>query len=360
MYEGRVGYWGNNSVHTLRLANLTQADAREYFFRFGTDKGEAFSGRPGVMLSVTSLRVSMTPALVTEGDGVTLTCSTTCTLSNSSTFTWFKNSRPVPTEYHTDNNHMYLSPASSSDSGIYTCAVRGLEGSLSTAETLNVRYPPRQTSVSVSHSGEIEEGHTVVLSCSCQANPPPHTYTWYRRRGPETALQKVTEEVSVNFTSRDEGLYHCEAHNEIGSQNSSVTEVHFTGSLLGKTLIGIGAIILAVILVFGISLRVFWKRNGRPSEDDKSTENKSHVDAAPVYANIGARGNMTAGHTNNTNDREDHGRDVEYASLQFSASEEQEEDGHTVHIKSASLSTTRRAEDSYVVYSVVSKHGQSQ
>ncbi|KAG5278683.1 hypothetical protein AALO_G00101630 [Alosa alosa] len=351
MYERRVGYWGNNSVHMLRLANLTEADAREYFFRFVTEKGEKFSRRPGVMLSVTSLRVNVTPAMVTEGDTVTLTCSTTCTLTNDFTFTWFKNSRPVPTKYYTNKNHMYLNPVNSSDSGLYTCAVRGEESSPSTAETLNVRYPPRQTSVSVNSSGEIEEGHTVVLSCSCQANPPPHTYTWYRRSGPETVLEKVTEGVNVNFTSSDEGLYHCEAHNEIGSQNSSVAEVRFTGGLQGKRLVGIGAIILAVILVFGILLSMFCRRNR--SSDDKSTASKSHTDAAPVYANVGAMAVSTG--PANTYNREDHGIDVEYASLKFSASKEKEEYDHTVHIKSTRLSTTRRAEDYSVVYSAVSR-----
>ena len=85
--------------------------------------------------------------------------------------------------------------------------------------------------MSVSPSGEVEEGQSVVLSCRSQANPPAHTYTWYKKRGPESVLKMVAEELNLTLTSSDEGLYHCEAHNEVGSQNSSVTEVHFAGTL---------------------------------------------------------------------------------------------------------------------------------
>ena len=53
-YERRVEYTRNNSDHTLRLRDLTDEDAREYFFRFETDKGQKFIRKPGVTLSVTS------------------------------------------------------------------------------------------------------------------------------------------------------------------------------------------------------------------------------------------------------------------------------------------------------------------
>lgn len=69
----------------------------------------------------------------------------------------------------------------------------------------------------------------MVLSCSGQANPSPHMYSWYKRSGLDSVLKMVDKEVNLTLNLGDEGLYHCEAHNEVGSQNSSAIEVHFAG-----------------------------------------------------------------------------------------------------------------------------------
>ena len=58
-YERRVEYTRNNSDHTLRLRDLTDEDAREYCFRFETDKGQKFIRKPGVTLSIISNRQSL-------------------------------------------------------------------------------------------------------------------------------------------------------------------------------------------------------------------------------------------------------------------------------------------------------------
>ena len=112
--------------------------------------------------------------------------------------------------------------------------------------------------MSVSPSGEVEEGQSVVLSCRSQANPPAHTYTWYKKRGPESVLKMVAEELNLTLTSSDEGLYHCEAHNEVGSQNSSVTEVFFAGTLFfGREIIFLGLGILWTVKVILLLTQFF-------------------------------------------------------------------------------------------------------
>ncbi|XP_030634718.1 myelin-associated glycoprotein-like [Chanos chanos] len=91
-YEGRVHYLGDyQSDCTMKLSDVTEIDKRSYYFRFLTDNAQGmWSGVPGVQLSVTDLQVE-TPERVMEGDTVTLKCRTTCSLSNTPTFIWYKN-----------------------------------------------------------------------------------------------------------------------------------------------------------------------------------------------------------------------------------------------------------------------------
>ncbi|KAL2086849.1 hypothetical protein ACEWY4_017908 [Coilia grayii] len=73
------------------------------------------------------------------------------------------------------------------------------------------------------------EGDTVTLTCSSDANPPVHNYTWYMKTGAESLVRGTGESISFNVTSDTSGLYYCQAQNEVGSQTS--TEVAVQGEL---------------------------------------------------------------------------------------------------------------------------------
>ncbi|KAL2086830.1 hypothetical protein ACEWY4_017889 [Coilia grayii] len=169
----------------------------------------------------------MTPETVIESDALTMTCSTTCSLSNNPTFNWYKNGQPLNYNHTTSDNKLQLNPVSSEDSGNYSCAVRGHESLSSTAVFLHVRYKPKNVSVSNSASGDMGEGDTVTLTCSSDANPPVHNYTWYMKTGAESLVRGTGESISFNVTSDTSGLYYCQAQNEVGSQTS--TEVAVQG-----------------------------------------------------------------------------------------------------------------------------------
>jgi hypothetical protein len=79
---------------------------------------------------------------------------------------------------------------------------------------------PRNTSVSVSPSGEIVEGSSVTLTCSSDANPPVDKYTWYKKTvtSPKASGQSYS---ITNIISEDRGEYYCEAENKYGRLNSS-------------------------------------------------------------------------------------------------------------------------------------------
>ena len=76
---------------------------------------------------------------------MTLTCNTTCILSNNPTFIWYKNGQPVTFKHTTRDNRLHLNPVSSEDVGSYSCAVRRHKSLFSTDMFLKVQCKLLQT-----------------------------------------------------------------------------------------------------------------------------------------------------------------------------------------------------------------------
>ncbi|KAJ8362495.1 hypothetical protein AAFF_G00372010 [Aldrovandia affinis] len=158
-------------------------------------------------LTVQDQQVEVNPATVTERQWVTMTCRTTCTLSGSPAFIWYKNKLPLSTT-NMYNNYLQFT-ASSEDSGSYSCGVRGQTNLSSPAVTLSVRYAPKSTSVSVSPSGEIVEGSSVTLTCSSNANPPVQRYTWFKNSRAITSWRGSEQSYTIkDIKPSDSGEYY--------------------------------------------------------------------------------------------------------------------------------------------------------
>ncbi|XP_053085282.1 B-cell receptor CD22-like [Pangasianodon hypophthalmus] len=119
-YQGRVQYTHSSQNNcSLRITNLRERDAQTYRFRFYTDDPNGkYTGQPGVSLSVTDLKVTVTDL---SNGYKKLCCFTTCTLSNNPTYIWYKNRQRVTDK---NRNKLYVS---SGDENSYSCAVRGHE-----------------------------------------------------------------------------------------------------------------------------------------------------------------------------------------------------------------------------------------
>uniref|UniRef100_A0AAY5KHK1 B-cell receptor CD22 n=1 Tax=Esox lucius TaxID=8010 RepID=A0AAY5KHK1_ESOLU len=224
-YTGRVTYRNNkNNNNTLIITDLRETDSAEYKFRFITVKpGNQWTGTPGVKLSVTDLQVDVTPATVTEGQNVTLTCITSCPLTDNPTYIWYKKTVTSP---KASGRRYSISNITSEDSGEYYCEAQNKYGRL-TASTVSVDVQCKYISatsnifVSVSPSGEIMEGSSVTLTCSSDANPPMDKYTWYKK----TVTSPIASGQSyliTNITSEDSGEYYCVATNVIGNRSSDL------------------------------------------------------------------------------------------------------------------------------------------
>ncbi|XP_066511459.1 sialoadhesin-like [Hoplias malabaricus] len=209
-YRDRAQFTGDKQHNcTLRLRDVTEKDQSKYYFRFITDRPQGkWTGAGGVDLSVTVLQVEV-PETVTEGDKVTLTCKTSCSLTDSPTFTWYENGHGLSSR----TDQLHLQSVSREDKGRYHCAVQGLN---SPEVTLNVRYGPKNILVSIRPSGDIVEDSSVTLTCSSDANPPPEC-NWFKG----TSLAAKGEIYTMNrIRSVDSGEYKCNCSNEHGEKYS--------------------------------------------------------------------------------------------------------------------------------------------
>ncbi|KAF4093307.1 hypothetical protein AMELA_G00000720, partial [Ameiurus melas] len=122
-YQGRVQYTQiSQNTCSLRITNLRERDAQTYRFRFYTDGGN-YTGEPGVSLSVTDLKVTVSGW---SEKYMTLSCITTCTLSNNPTYIWYKNRQRV-----SECESASCSVAAVGGAVSYSCAVEGLYSLLS-------------------------------------------------------------------------------------------------------------------------------------------------------------------------------------------------------------------------------------
>ncbi|XP_067298539.1 B-cell receptor CD22-like [Pseudorasbora parva] len=219
-YSQRLQYLGDKQQNcTVRLSHVTLKDSHKYYFRFITDE-DKWIGIPGVTLTVTDLQVE-SPERVTEGDSVRLTCKSSCTLTDRATFIWSRNSQPL-TERRDGNNELLLQSVRREDAGRYSCAVHG-HTHTSPGVHLNVMYPPRSVSVSISPSGVIVEGDSVTLSCSSDSNPPAQNFSWFKG-GTIVGSGRIYSISKIS--SDDSGEYKCKSINEHGEKYSDAVTLN--------------------------------------------------------------------------------------------------------------------------------------
>ncbi|XP_053471514.1 B-cell receptor CD22-like [Ictalurus furcatus] len=210
-YSSRVQY----TVQSLNYCSVTLSDVT--IQDQGTYHCKTATTDQYVHLSVTELQVEMVPESVVEGGEVTLMCKSTCRLTNTPMFTWYKNGCYLYSFYSFyGSDRLHLPRVSQADAGSYSCAVQG-QSYRSPAVTLNVHYAPKSVSVSISPSGEIVEGGVVTLTCRSDANPPVETHTWYK----DTFFVGTGTTYTINrVSSEDSGEYKCKSSNRYGEKYS--------------------------------------------------------------------------------------------------------------------------------------------
>ncbi|KAJ4944605.1 hypothetical protein JOQ06_013148 [Pogonophryne albipinna] len=304
----------NSDKPRLVFSSIQSSDSGKYFCTadnlLGSRRSESISIDVKYPPKLPSVSVSPS-AEIEEGSSVTLTCSSDA--NPAAKYTWYKDTKKV--FQGTEGSYNFTS-ISSEDRGIYYCKSENQYGDIkSSSLSVDVQYAPKLASVSASPSAEIEEGSSVTLTCSSDANPAAN-YTWYKdnERSPKASGQIFT---ISDFRAEHSGSYYCVAQNKLGR---SISTLHLTKGESWKLLafVTIPVVLLAVIsLSFFLWIRKKWasrdsseleERPGnreeplpdqgqREQQDDLqySTVHFSNIRAEPLYSNM--RAGQHLGHT---------------------------------------------------------------
>ncbi|KAG5855781.1 hypothetical protein ANANG_G00000240 [Anguilla anguilla] len=299
--------------HSYTIKTITLQDAGEYYCvaENAIRTNRSPPKRVNVLYAPKNTAVSVSPSgEIMAGSSVTLTCSSDAN-PPVQRYTWFKNNIALASWTGSGLNHT-ISNIVSEDSGQYYCETRNQHGTQnsSAAVTIDVQYLPKNTSVSVSPSGEIVEGRSMNLTCSSDANPPVQNYTWFKKN--DTGVWQAGSGQSLNFSnfrSWNRGQYYCEAQNRLGAQNASALLVTVQG---GRSLIAAAAVGVAAILAL-VFLGVVCVRRRKSTNETGHTEGDGEGNKSPIYGNVSG---MAMSYTGTQGTDRDDGEVPLYSSVQ--------------------------------------------
>ncbi|XP_036432097.1 uncharacterized protein LOC118811757 isoform X1 [Colossoma macropomum] len=302
----------------MTITDLRESDAHTYKFRFytGDPKGK-YTGEPGVTLSVTDLKVTVSD---TDGGVKKLTCSSSCTLPNP-TYTWYKNRQPVSQCESASCSVPVVSEAVN-----YSCAVKG-----SDLHSPPV-YSPRPPSVS-----EIEFNGSVTLVCVSDSNPAS-SYTWFRKIGGD--ITQFGEGANLTLAAGTDGVFYCMAENQLGSSNSS--EWTFTSDNRTSVYAASG---VAVVLLLIFTAVFLWMRRRAAVTSREREESSGEGASAPVYDDVSTLAVTSDPSRAASSDDQD---DVQYSTVHFSHSQTKD-----VPLYSAVQQSNSLGEEEEVQYAAV-------
>ncbi|XP_070691771.1 opioid-binding protein/cell adhesion molecule-like [Pempheris klunzingeri] len=293
-YQGRVEYLGQPGTKncSLRISDLRVSDSGAYvFYVITSHPTEKMPAQSGIQLLVAASSSAVTASVsasgdITEGAALRLACCSPAA-GPQAHFRWYKSSSTSPR--HT-GQVWHISEVSSDDSGSYYCQIQtGDKVQSSQMLPIDVEYPPRNTDVSVSPAAELQDGLPVTLTCSSDANPPVHTYTWYQgeacvptadksfhqaRQTPSTPTGRGPTLSRANITTEEYGEHCCVARNRHGSQTSSVT---LRGSQAAPLSESSGSRLLVIGVTIGVLLAIIAIVAFVMSRRKKTSRHRSYV-----------------------------------------------------------------------------------
>ncbi|XP_034448208.1 B-cell receptor CD22-like isoform X1 [Hippoglossus hippoglossus] len=273
--SSRFQYIGDKLQNcSLKINPVEHNIADKYIFRFITKSPTGqWTGTGGSTLKIVDLKTSVTNTsghgATKEGDSVNVTCRNSCDGGDvSSAFIWLKNGESIH-----KGPSLYWRDISPSNSGNYTCSLEAHNGTTSRVVNINVEYGPKNTSVSVRPSTEVDVGSNVILTCSSRANPPVENYSWFKVDEDDVIIVENKSELHFReFSLAAGGRYLCSATNKHGSQNSTMVtlkvKAHFPYiSIIASAAAALLIVAAVVIAVRSLCFRFNEKRAREPEAD---------------------------------------------------------------------------------------------
>ncbi|XP_051750786.1 sialoadhesin isoform X5 [Ctenopharyngodon idella] len=259
----------------LDLESVGLEDRGQYFCTISGHEGLNSTSvnitvRPGYSPKNVSVSISPSGEIV-EGDSVTLNCNSDA--KPPAEISWYKRKT-----FLQSGDTYNITNIKSEASGNYYCSARNKYGS-QTSAAVNVMYPPKSVSVSISPSGEIVSGDSVTLNCSSDSNPPALNFSWFKED--ETSAVGSGQSFSISsFSSSFSGRFYCEAQNKYGSQRSASVSLTVKGvqraalHTVSGIVAGCGGLIFIIIII------VFIKRKKRREGGTEDVNQKQTADAS--------------------------------------------------------------------------------
>ncbi|XP_072530165.1 hemicentin-2-like [Salminus brasiliensis] len=235
---------------TLTITETDDTHSGLYYCRAENQHGtQSSSVQLDVQYPPRNTTVSVSPSgPVLLGGSVSLSCSSDGNPAVLN-YTWYReNGEQIET-----GDTLTITETDDTHSGLYYCRAENQHGTQSSSVQLDVQYPPRNTTVSVSPSGPVLLGGSVSLSCSSDGNPAVLNYTWYRENG-----EQIETGDTLTITETDDthsGLYYCRAENQHGTQSSSVRlDVQYVPQV---SFIHLPSLILTALLLLSVAVNGF-------------------------------------------------------------------------------------------------------
>ncbi|XP_029555270.1 B-cell receptor CD22 isoform X1 [Salmo trutta] len=206
-----------------RLETSVSAEVHQFYCEGRNDHGRQNSTLIEVVIQYPprSTSVSVNPyGPLLKGNSVTLTCISDANPPVTS-YNWYSVDKSE-TRSVLGSEQKYT-VANVNGNTQYFCVAKNQHGSNnSTKLQLDIQYPPRNTSVSVSPSDS--EDSSVTLTCSSDANPPVTSYRWYSvRGGTEDYVASGQKLIQATINVIDGREYYCKAQNHHGEDQSAST-----------------------------------------------------------------------------------------------------------------------------------------
>ncbi|XP_051921596.1 B-cell receptor CD22-like [Hippocampus zosterae] len=164
------------------------------------------------------------PDVILEGTPVILLCQSQAKPPVHN-YSWSINGG----EYLEIGDLLILNAAQPRHTGEYRCMAKNAVGEdASPVVHLDVQYPPKNTTVSMSPPGSLPEGSTVTLRCASVANPPAVNTTWYRVSAGEKTPMGSGQEITFNVTKLSRDTFYCENRNVHGGQSAQPIAIDVT------------------------------------------------------------------------------------------------------------------------------------